>query len=832
MFGKSCKCKTKICKCGIKKIGGVVYPDNEEEKERLAVEEEKERLATVVEEENKIEILKKYIEDRRKYIEGLIIEKNTLTTKQTNLQTEQKNETRLNTASKNKIINDIDKITSSLNYKKKLLDQANYDLEYSKKNLQTYKEDEIYKNLLKNNKINGIYNFNKFTKIYCFSDIESNMPEDIYNLMFYAKVDEKYTPHNLVDKERGIVFTGDLIDRGAYTIRNLLNMLALKTAYPNNVVLICGNRDINKIRMYHECHIEKIESEILTNSNEINTFTKIYEKINSIDDIAFLNKAKDIAKTINIQGIVNALHPKYLKEIYEANMSKFNTGEIPYEAIEEKGKLAEIELFAKKVLNEGGRETYEKNFEFSYRDSILRIRDMYANTLGSPNQIKFFRDEFEEIFEIKFDFTDDEFDNDNFIDSLDSNNKSLLEQKPKYILLLKFIAMMNMVMGKIRTGEELEKLPECLRKYDGLYIKYLKNCHIMAAFTIENKDEDLYIASHSGIPYNNSKKLFYIPEDVGKKDTEYSSFKKRDIQNKIMFLNSKLNNFLNNDKFNDLNPEYIKYVRSSASCLESITDFDSSASPIVSSLSINKIREESLISLNSSLSKDSLLSKEKKIKKNNIYTYIYTNIYNIFGHQPGGFTPYVNKVSEETLTSYHINLDISKAENGYGISNKNSYVYLLINDLHNYEKNNKLIGKIKSNIDHHIAKFQDPILIDTTIMTNAKINFEYNITLDEYCKNRKQEIIYGNIKSPMFLVDNAYYGMFGFNLVKANIPTSGGKNNKTYIKSDKRFMNGKRNMVIYLGKRGCKYVKVKGEYISISKFIKTINKNKKVITKR
>jgi hypothetical protein len=40
-------------------------------------------------------------------------------------------------------------------------------------------------------------------------------------------------------------------------------------------------------------------------------------------------------------------------------------------------------------------------------------------------------------------------------------------------------------------------------------------------------------------------------------------------------------------------------------------------------------------------------------------------------------------------------------------------------------------------------------------------------------------------------------------------------------------MNGKRQMVIYLGKRGCEYVKTAGEYVSLTKFIKAINKNKK-----
>jgi hypothetical protein len=83
----------------------------------------------------------------------------------------------------------------------------------------------------------------------------------------------------------------------------------------------------------------------------------------------------------------------------------------------------------------------------------------------------------------------------------------------------------------------------------------------------------------------------------------------------------------------------------------------------------------------------------------------------------------------------------------------------------------------------------------------------------------------------MFLIDENYYGMFGYDLIK--LPKTvikriegGASKKKTYTKSVKRFMNGKKQMVIYLGKRGGEYLKVKGEYISIVKYRKTANKKK------
>ena len=71
----------------------------------------------------------------------------------------------------------------------------------------------------------GTYTFtddNSENSISFFSDIEGNMPDGIKNLMF----DTGYTPKTLGNEV--IVFTGDLIDRGEYTIRNLQRMLALK----------------------------------------------------------------------------------------------------------------------------------------------------------------------------------------------------------------------------------------------------------------------------------------------------------------------------------------------------------------------------------------------------------------------------------------------------------------------------------------------------------------------------------------------------------------------------------------------------------------------------
>lgn len=805
MFGNKCKCKTKICKCGKRKIGGVVGESGEERE----LGEYEERL---LKEQQRIEDLKIQVVKLPATIDGLKREIGKHNTELKKLKNQEKNYP--NQKNLNKIEDlkkDITNLTDKLNTEDIKLEQAKKSLQYVEEN---EKKLALAINTTEKTPNKGIYNFSEDTNVYCFSDIESNMPEEIKALMFLNTGNEiDYTPINLVNAKKAIVFTGDLIDRGAYTIRNLLNMLKLKESYPDNVILIGGNRDINKIRMYHECCIPSIESTIfITNKITIDDIIKLLKNIP--DDKIFKHSICEIADTLNIQGIVNPL-AKY-KDIPDAI----------------KRKIVDI------------------NFVGSYRNDIFRIKDMYANTLGSLNQIKFFRDEFIVLFgkgEDLFGFTDDNFENYQF--------KEIVYSKDEYKLLLKFIAMMNMVMGKYREEgtEEYKKLPQCLQKYNGLYIKYIEKNQIMAAFTKKN---NLYIASHSGIPYgksatkNDEDEYFFIPSEIGE---ALSHPKTQNYAKNIEKLNSNFNTFITKIKDNTVNyndEEFKKYVAMAASCLDfTITGLDSIASPIVSSVNIDKMRKESVNSLN--------------ILNNG---YGYSKIYNIFGHQPGGFTPYGNRVKDnDGFTSYHINLDISKAENPAGISNKKSYVYLLIDGkgtkgtegvegTEGTESNDMLIGKIENNAPYvDVTINTDNVLIQETYQeaNPSTLNVNYSIKLDDYCDKKiqnikciyiekeKEEIKKIEKEGPMFLVNKAYYGMFGYKLVKFDIggiddgvlkaiTMKGGKKkiNKIYIKSNKRYMYGKRRMVIYLGKRGCEYVKTAGEYLSLAKFIRTNNKNK------
>ena len=655
----------------------------------------------------------------------------------------------------------------------------------------------------------GHYNFQD-KDVYCFSDIEGNMPMEIFELMNFSKGLEtnnplRYTKKNLENK--AIVFTGDLIDRGAYSIRNLWNMNQLKTDNPTNVILVCGNRDLNKIRMYHECCIPYIEDKILISDNKSKTINEIFDLLDSKDFLEdcklFKHNSCEIAENINIPFLVNP-HADY-KEIKK-------TAVIPAE----------------------DRKTNDLNFRISYRNDIYRIKDIYENTLGSPNQIKFFKDEFEEIFKINFDFNSDSFKDDNFTKEFNFNDN-------KYKKLLKFIAMMNMVMGKIWDDNIL---PTCFNPYNGLYIRYLQGCHIMAVFT---KDDRLCFVSHSGVPYNNDggNSGFFIPSNIGSKST-FAIQNNKDANIKLIKdLNKEFFDFIKKD-IDYKSDEYKKYVAMSAACgnidINDTLKLTSEASPVVSNLITNQYDKRN-ISLKNLIVKDT----DTEIKK----------IYNIYGHVPTGLLPTVRKNEDDGLTSYHIGLDISKAENGVGISNKLSYVYLKIDN-----KDDTLTGKTITNLPYDkVIKEKDESLHKYGTIKNINNTIQYqDIVVDIYFKNIKKvdyfpientdkEKEQDPVKDQYFYTTNekSYYGIYGYILLKYDKPlkanmlkvpskstnspklsaVGGGKNNKTYTKSDKRFMNGKRQMVIYLGKRGCEYVKTAGEYVSLTKFVKTINKNKK-----
>lgn len=507
----------------------------------------------------------------------------------------------------------------------------------------------------------GFYEFDDKTTIRVFADLEGMMPKGIANLI---------KNEDLMKKQEVIVFTGDLIDRGPKSIQNLINMYSLKTKNPQNVILTCGNRDLNKIRCYKEFCVKEIEEILVDKKNKSKNIVEIFTLVKKIPKCTFKYKATDICNDINFQGIVD--------------------------------------------------DVYRSDFIETYSDDLQkRIDFIYKYTFRAPDQIEYFRKEYGKTFRINL-------------------------KKNEY--LYKFIAMMNMVMGRIY---DKGSLPNCLNKYNGLYIEYLLSCHIIAKITIGAK---MIFASHSGIPFKNDD--FKIPKLLGR---EAENGDKIMIDN-IPRLNNELFLFLN--KFRNIDSlykgsnlnEYKRFIAmaSSGGIRKIPMKVDSELSPIVT---IRSLKD-----------KGPFMYRNKPINVESNHTHYY----NIFGHQPCGFLPGASRTINKK-TTYHIDLDISRVENPQGIANNISYVYLEIT-----KYSDKLFGKttviIESREIYNITKIEEN---QTKFKINQNINIpQYQIDLDKYIDNF-QKVRYNiaqngektnNVLVPLYSVDGVnYYGMCSHN---------------------------------------------------------------------
>lgn len=476
---------------------------------------------------------------------------------------------------------------------------------------------------------------------------------------------------------------------------------------------------------------------------------------------------------------------------------------------------------------------------------------------------------------------------------------------------------MNMIMGKKWKSDSI---PSVFEKYNGLYIRYLEKCHIMASIKI---DTTIIIASHSGIPsYKDAedKLKFKIPSIIGIDSDKDITDEKEIIIENIALLNIGLSTFLLllNAHYNDVFPEnesckffsddiyeYRRYIEMSANCMDECNtllylDSDklkSSMSPVVG---IDTLSTKGPLKYKES----PILLKDK----------CYKTIHNIFGHQPAGLLPSYKSVKSNENTTYHVSLDISKAENPDGISNIQSYAYLTLSPSAegiNFGDFGVFTGKVvvRNRCIHYLTQQDSGIykvlhkvdkLEDTDTNTNAintheiyiseyknSINYNrfFNGALPYYTRLGIYETVNKdgvtvNYDIILHSIDNRYfYGVCSQNFhlliyilgedelkmererdmnrekkagkgLKQQYDlntggdstgdasrgksigsiSTGGKRivegiSNNYKKSEKRFINGKKKTVIYIGKRGGEYVKIKGIFISLVKYEKIINKN-------
>ena len=109
--------------------------------------------------------------------------------------------------------------------------------------------------------MNAVYDFDHddvVNKIVCFSDVEGGSPFKSISVRSTdsQSIDSAMTfldsiPYSL-QPDSALVFLGDAQDNGGSSLRMLLRLVELKQRAPGRIILILGNRDVNKMRLADE----------------------------------------------------------------------------------------------------------------------------------------------------------------------------------------------------------------------------------------------------------------------------------------------------------------------------------------------------------------------------------------------------------------------------------------------------------------------------------------------------------------------------------------------------------------------------------------------------
>jgi hypothetical protein len=107
------------------------------------------------------------------------------------------------------------------------------------------------------------------TALHLFSDEEGSCPFST-NAMFNGQSDPIITDGKITDVGLGgkLVYLGDLMDRYPNEIVLMLNMIHIHNTKPEQITLIAGNRDVNKMRLKDELKIKNTADSIANLKNK------------------------------------------------------------------------------------------------------------------------------------------------------------------------------------------------------------------------------------------------------------------------------------------------------------------------------------------------------------------------------------------------------------------------------------------------------------------------------------------------------------------------------------------------------------------------------------
>jgi nicotinamidase/pyrazinamidase len=277
--------------------------------------------------------------------------------------------------------------------------------------------------------------------IYCFSDEEGGAPfqfdsnakaeakqliDDLQKTFEFDKnigIIKKIKRSNSSNQRAGgsLIFLGDAQDNSEFDIRILLNLMNIKDLNDGNCILIHGNRDINKIRMFDEfCIVKSVGG--------VNQWPwKTFKELNKPGEFnlmcASISQDFGIDKTYRFKNSIESLSGAFDKNTV----------------------------------------VFKRHLELSFTAELDRVPRLYENTFGAPNAINYRIKELKDHCKIEVG---------------DGKDKGKAAQHVA-------VCILNMVMGANWSPEDLEGLPESIKCLNGLYIKYICFSHTFATFVTE-----------------------------------------------------------------------------------------------------------------------------------------------------------------------------------------------------------------------------------------------------------------------------------------------------------------------------------------------------------
>jgi hypothetical protein len=304
---------------------------------------------------------------------------------------------------------------------------------------------------------------------------------------------------------------------------------------------------------------------------------------------------------------------------------------------------------------------------YSGGDIAARVNIMYGKTLGAP------------------------------LDMMKRELNAILGAIPEE-LYAKLICTMQMVMSF-----HWDDLPAFLEPFNGLYLTYLQQCHVIASFRINGQTG---IMSHAGMPdsYTQSDgrmKMHRLTAPFGFQATNgMPSENLTTILNEIEEEKNRLietvqglrdRNYESDTADAEINDLINKYVHMTAGCNATFpkgSGVVAEASPIVGLQQIPTSKRHT-IKVQLGGGTFGWIGRQKGVKK--VQDGNTTIAYNIYGHAPQGFLPTAYRTTARG--TLHVNLDVSKID---GQANNMSFVFLHIyrDEKDNTEKT-EFIGRIQ-----------------------------------------------------------------------------------------------------------------------------------------